>query len=73
MSYKEEYFVKKIKINNINKTINNYILKHKKEFIRFIFECRIDSMIEKNNKNNKVNLYITFYSPKEDVTHNYHL
>ena len=30
-------------------------------------------MIEKYNKNNKVNLYITFYSKKKDVTHNYYL
>ena len=72
MSYKQEYFVENIKINNINKTISNYILEHKKKFIRFIFKCRIDSVIDKFNKNNKVNLYITFYSEKEDVTHNYY-
>ena len=30
-------------------------------------------MIEKCNKNNKVNLYITFYSEKKDVIHNYYL
>ena len=29
-------------------------------------------MIEKFNKNNKVNLYITFYSEKKDVTQNYY-
>ena len=73
MSYKEEYLVKNIKINNINKTINNYILEHKKKFIRFKFDCRIDSAIDKSNKYNKVNLYIIFYSEKEDVTHNYYL
>ena len=32
MSYKEEYLVKNIKLNNINKTINNYILEHRKKF-----------------------------------------
>ena len=47
MSYKQGYFVKNIKINNINKTINNYILEHKKNFITFKFDCRIDSVIEK--------------------------
>ena len=73
MTYKEEYLVKNIRINNINKTINNYILEHKKKFIRFKFDCRIDAIIEKFNKNNKVNLYITFYSEKKDVTHNYYL
>ena len=72
MSYKEEYLFKNIKINNTNKTINNYILEHKKKIIRFKFDCRIDSVIEKFNKNNKVNLYITLYSEKEDVTHNYY-
>ena len=61
MTYKEEYLVKNIKINNINKTINNYILEHKKKFIRFKFDCRIDAFIEKFNKNNKVNLYFTFF------------
>ena len=30
-------------------------------------------MIDKSNKYNKVNLYIIFYSEKEDVTHNYNL
>ena len=73
MSYKEEYLVKNIKINNINKTINNYILEHKKNIIGLKFDCRIDSMIEKNNKNIKINLYITFYSQKKASTHNYYL
>ena len=73
MIYKEEYLVENIRLNNINKTINNHILEHKKKFIRFKFDCRIDSVIEKFNKNNKVNLYITFYSEKKDVTHNYYL
>ena len=73
MSYKEEYLVENIKINNINKTINNYILEHKKKFIRFKFDCRIDSAIDKSHKYNKVNLYLKFYSKKEDVTHNYYL
>ena len=73
MSYKEEYLVKNIKIKNINKTMNNHISEYQRKFIRFKFDCRIDSMIEKYNKNNKVNLYITFYSEKKDVTHNYYL
>ena len=34
MTYKEENLVKNIKINNINKTINNYILEHKKEIYK---------------------------------------
>ena len=71
MTYKEEYLVKNIRINNINKTINNYILEHKKKFIRFKFDCKIDGMIDKYSKNKKVNLYITFYSDKEDLTHNF--
>ena len=65
MSYKEEYLVKNIKINNINKTINNHILKYKRIFIRFKFDCRIDSRKENHNKNNKVNLYITFIQRKK--------
>ena len=69
MTYKEEYLVKNVKINNINKTINNHILEHKKKFLRFKFDCRIDSIIETVNKNKKVNLSITFYSEKKDVTH----
>ena len=73
MTYKEEYLVKNIRINNINKTINNHILEHKKKFIRFIFDCKIDGMIDKYSKNKKVTLYITFYSEKENVTHNYYL
>ena len=73
MSYKQEYFVENIKINNINKRKNNYILEHKKKFVRFRFESRIDSVIEKLNKNNKADVYITFYSPKEDLTLNYYL
>ena len=73
MIYKEEYLVKNIKINTINKIINNYILEHKKKFIRFKIDCRIDSTIEKSNKYNKVDFYITFYSEKKDVTHNYYL
>ena len=73
MSYKEEYMVKNISIPNINKTINNYILEHKKKFVRFKFDCRIDGMIVEYNKNKKVNLYITFYSEKEDLTLNYYL
>ena len=72
MIYKEEYLVKNIKMININKTINNYILEHKKKNIRFRFECRIDSVIENFKRNNKVNLYITFCSDKKDVTHNYY-
>ena len=56
MSYKEEYLIKKIKNNNINKTINNYILEHKKKFIKFKIDCKIDSVIETFNKNNKVNI-----------------
>ena len=73
MGYKEEYLIKNININIINKTIKKYILNHKKKFIRYKFDCRIDSFIEKFNKNNKVNLYIIFYSEKEDVTFNYYL
>ena len=72
MTYKEEYLVKNIRINNINKTINNHILEHKKKFIRFKFDCKIDGIKDKHSKNNNVNLYITFYSEKEDVTHNYY-
>ena len=55
MAYKEEYLIKNFNINHINKTIKKYILDHKK-YIRFKFDCRIDSVIEKFNKNNKVNL-----------------
>ena len=33
MTYKEEYLVKNIRIININETINNYILEHKKNLI----------------------------------------
>ena len=73
MLYKEEYLVKNIKINNINKTINNHILEYKRKFIRFKIDCGIDSMLGKYNKNNKVNLYITFYSEKKDVIHNHYL
>ena len=73
MTYKEEYLVENITIINLNKTINNYILEHKKKFIRFKFDCRIDSVIETFNKTNKLNLYIIFYSEKKDVTHNYYL
>ena len=73
MTYKEEYFVKNIRINNINKTIKNHILEHKKKFIRFKFDCRIDGMIEKISTNIKVYFYITFYSEKEDVTYIYYL
>ena len=73
MSYKQEYFVGNININNINKTIKNYILEHKKKYIRFKFECRIDSVIDEINKNNKVNLYITFYSHKKDITLNHYI
>ena len=32
MSYKHEYFVEKININNINKTIKNYISQYKMKF-----------------------------------------
>ena len=73
MTYKEEYLVKNIRLNNINKTINNLILEHKKKFLKFKFDCRIDSVIEKFDKNIKVNLHIIFYSEKKDVTHNYYL
>ena len=62
MTYEEEYLVKNIKINKINKTINNCIFEHKRNFIRFKFDCRIDSVIEKFTKTNKINLYITFCS-----------
>ena len=73
MSYKHEYLVKNINIKNINKTINNHILENKKKLIRFEFDCRIDAMIEKSNKYDKVNIYITSYSHKKDVTLNYYL
>ena len=73
MTYKEEYIVKNIRINSINKTINNYILEHKKKFTTFKFDCKIDGMIIGYSKNIKVNLYITFYSEKEDLTLNYYL
>ena len=72
MSYKHEHFVENINIININKTIKNYISQYKKKYIRFEFECRIDSVIDEFNKNNKVNVYITFYSHKKDVTHNHY-
>ena len=72
MTYKEEYIVKNIRISIKNKQ-KNYILEHKKKFIRFKFDCRIDGMIVKYSKNNKVNLYITFHSQKEDLTHKYYL
>ena len=64
MAYKEKYLIKNININNRNKTINNYNLEHKKKFIRFKFDCRIDSVIEKFN--NKVKLYIMFYSENSE-------
>ena len=51
MAYKEEYLIKNININNINKTITNYILEHKKNIIRFKFDCRIDSLMEKFKEN----------------------
>ena len=73
MTFKEEYIVKNISLNKINKTIKNHILEHKKKFIRFEFDCKIDGMIEKFGRNNKINLYITFYSEKKDLSHNYHL
>ena len=73
MSYKEENLVENNKIDNMNKTINNHILEYKRKFIRSKFDCRIDSMIEKNNKNNKIIFYITFYSEKKDVTHNFYI
>ena len=73
MIYKEEYLVENISTNNINKTINNYIVEHKKKFIRLKLDCKIDGVIDKNSKNIKVNLYITLYSNKEDLTHNYYL
>ena len=47
MLYKEEYHVKNIAINNINKAKNKQILENKKKFMRFKFVCRIDSTIEK--------------------------
>ena len=72
MIYKEEHLVENIRVNNINKTINKYILENKKKFIRFKLGCRIDSTIDKFVKTNKINLYITFYSDKKDVTHNYY-
>ena len=73
MSYKHEYFVENIIINDINKTVKNYISEYKKKFIRFKFECRKDSVIDEFNKNDKLNVYITFYSHKEDVTHNHYI
>ena len=73
MSYKHEHFVENINTININKTIKNYISQYKEKFIRFKFECRIDSVIDEFNKNNKLNVYITFYSHKEDVTHNHYI
>ena len=65
MIYQEEDLVKNIKLNNMNKTINNYILEHKKKFIRFKFDCRIDPVIDKSNKYNKIKFHITFYSEKK--------
>ena len=50
MAYKEEYLIKIINTNNIYKTINNFILERKKKIIRFNFDCRIDSLIEKYKK-----------------------
>ena len=50
-----------------------FSLDHTKEYIKFKLDCRIDSVIEKFNENNKVNLYIMFYSEKEDLTYNYYL
>ena len=70
MTYKEEYIVKNIRINSINKTTNNYILEHKKTFKTIKFDCKIDGMIVGYSKNIKVNLYITFYSAKVDLTLN---
>ena len=73
MSYKHEYFVENIIINNINKTIKKYISEYKKKYIRFIFDCRINSVIDEFNKKNKVNLYIIIYSHKEDATPNHYI
>ena len=73
MTYKEEYLVKNISINHTNKTKNNYVLEYKKKFIMFKFEYKTDGMIDKYNKNKKTILYITFYSEKENLTHNYYL
>ena len=56
MTYKEEYIVKNISIKKINKRINTYVLEHKKKFIRFKFDCRIDGMIDEYSKNKKGNL-----------------
>ena len=72
MTHKEEYHVKNNTINNINKTINNHISEYERKFTKFIFNCRIDSTIEKYNKSIKVNLYITFYSKKKAVSHTYY-
>ena len=68
MAYKEGYYIKNVNILIINKTINKYILDYKKTYKKLKFDCRIDSVIEQFNKNNKVNLYIMFYSEKEDKT-----
>ena len=67
MTYKEEYLVKNIRINNINKTINNYISEHKKKFIRFKFDCKIDGMIDKYSKNKKVNIYILHFIRRKKI------
>ena len=72
MAYKEEYPIKYNSINIINKTIKKYTLDQKK-LIRFKFDCRLDSVIEKINENKEVNLYIMFYSGKEDATFHYYL
>ena len=73
MTYEKKYLVKNISINNINKRIKNHILEHKKKFKRFKFDCQIDGMVDKYCKNKTMNLYVTFCSEKEDLTHNYYL
>ena len=47
-TYKEENLVKNIKIYNINKTINNYILEHKKKFNITFYEILLDFIISNN-------------------------
>ena len=46
---------------------------YKKKYFRFILHYNVDSKVNKTDIDNKVNLRLTYYSNKKDISHNYYL
>ena len=76
--------IKNVMVKDVNSVIDKHIERYKKKFLASTFIRKINSLtivgypktkmfLERCNKKDKVNVYLTSYSELKDVSYSYHL